>query len=159
MHVCAMNIHKLTCIRIPVFNDSLEDSDSERWGVNICKGANLMWLYMSSSDMCQNILCFEIWSYKNQQRFSIKDTHSWNMLKPSRFSSHWSFFIERKHIVTIAENDEAPGYFLYFFVFWKFQAFSVLLLLSNGSVRKKHGKDMSKDKRSIQKLRREAFIG
>ena len=100
MHVCAMNIHKLTCIRIPAFNDSLEDSDSERWGVNIYKGANLMWFYMSSSDVCQNILCFEIWSYNNQQKFLIKDTHSWNMLKPSRFSSHWSFFIERKHIVT-----------------------------------------------------------
>lgn len=83
----------------PWFKDSLEDSDSGRWGVNICKGTNLEWFYMGSS-VCPEHLVF--WNLKLQSTeiLNWRYAHNYSMLKPSSFSSHWSFIIEWKHIVT-----------------------------------------------------------
>ena len=90
----AINIRKNDMY--PWFNDSLEDSDRERWGVNICKGTDLEWFYMSSSNVCPEHLVFGNLKLQSTEILNWRYAHSYSMLKPSSFSSHWSFIYWRK---------------------------------------------------------------
>lgn len=145
----------------PWVKDSLEDGDRERWGVNICKGTNLEWFYIGSS-VCPEHLVF--WNLKLQSTEIL----NWRCpqlehVKTKQFLISLKFHIEWTHIVTCwiwwSSYTNLYSYLLFSEDFSPSLYFFCSLLFSNGSVRKKHGKDMSKDKRSIQKLRREAFVG
>ena len=152
---------KMTCIPGSMIHLKMVIVKDEGW-TYICKGTNLEWFYMGSSDVCPEHLVF--WNLKLQSTeiLNWRYAHSYSTLKPSSFSSHWSFIIEWTHIVTCWiwwSSYYCSSLFLFSEDFGPSLYFFCILLFSNGSVRKKHGKDMSKDKRSIQKLRREAFVG